>query len=40
MTVPWITNREVKYNLKAEKYKDIQNFLTLENPGFEIDQIT
>ena len=40
MTVPWIENRDVKYDLKRIKYHDIQVNLKLEFPNFEIDQIT
>ena len=39
-TVPWITNRDEKYELKKEKYNDVQSFLRLENLGSEVDQIT
>ena len=40
MTVPWIENRDVKYEFKREKYKDIQNNLKLEFPQYDIDQVT
>ena len=40
MTVPWISNREIKYEHKEKKYKTIQTNLRLDYPGYEIDQIT
>jgi len=40
MTVPWIENRDIKYEFKRTKYKDIQSNLKLEFPQYEIDQIT
>ena len=40
MTVPWINNRDIKYELKHSKYRDIQVNLKLEFPDFKIDQIT
>ena len=40
MTVPWIENREIKYEFKENKYKPIQTNLKLEHPGYEVDQIT
>ena len=39
-TIPWISNKEEKYEYKAGKYDDIQNYLRLENQGFVVDQIT
>ena len=39
-TVPWITNRDHKYTHKCRKYEEIQSFLRMENPGYEVDQIT
>ena len=39
-TVPWITNRDTKYELKKEKYLEVQSYLRLEYPGFHIDQVT
>jgi len=39
-TVPWITNRDEKYAFKCRKYEEVQSFLRLENPGFEVNQIT
>jgi hypothetical protein len=40
MTVPWIGNRDDKYEYKRTKYNDIMVNLRLEYPGFEVDQIT
>ena len=40
MTVPWIQNRDEKYEYKRTKYRDIQINLKLEFPDYEIDQIT
>ena len=39
-TVPWITNREAKVELKKNKYLQLQSFLRLEYEGYEIDQVT
>ena len=39
-TVPWVSNRDAKFELKTNKYLEVQTFLKLEYPGFEIDQIT
>ena len=39
-TVPWISNRDSKYELKESKYLEVQSFLRLEYPGFEIDQVS
>ena len=39
-TVPWVTNRDEKYDLKVRKYLDVQTFLRLEYPGYTVDQIT
>ena len=39
-TVPWVSYRDERYEFKASKYSDLQNFLRLENPGFTVDQIT
>ena len=39
-TVPWIANRDNKYTYKCRKYEELQSFLRLENPGYEVDQIT
>ena len=40
MTVPWIENREIKYEHKTNKYKTVQTNLRLDYPGYEIDQVT
>ena len=40
MTVPWMGNRQEKYEFKSNKYMNIQHSLQFENPGFTIDQIT
>ena len=39
-TVPWISNRDIKYEFKKNKYLEAQSFLRLQYPGFEIDQVT
>ena len=39
-TIPWITNRDEKFDFKAQKYDDVQDSLRLENPGCAVDQIT
>ena len=39
-TIPWITNRDEKFDFKAQKYDDIQTYLRLENPCCAVDQIT
>jgi len=39
-TIPWISNRDEKFDFKAQKYDDVQTFLRLENPGCAVDQIT
>ena len=39
-TVPWISNRDEKFQFKENKYNEIQSFIRLEYPTFEIDQIT
>ena len=40
MSVPWISNRESKYREKVQKYERIRRNLKINNPEFEIDQIT
>ena len=30
----------MKYKHKCQKYEEVQSFLRLENPGYEVDQIT
>ena len=39
-TVPWISNRGAKVELKKNKYLQVQSFLRLEYEGYEIDQVT
>ena len=39
-TVPWISNRDEKFQFKENKYNEIQSFIRLEYPTFEIDQVT
>ena len=39
-TVPWISNRDIKYEFKKNKYLEVQSFLRLQYIGFEIDQVT
>ncbi len=39
-TVPWITNRDNKFEFKEKKYQEVQTFLRLEYPGYTVDQIT
>ena len=39
-TVPWHENRDEKYEFKERKYLELQTYLKLENPGYNIDQIT
>ena len=39
-TIPWISNRDVKYEYKKNKYLEVQSFLRLEYPGYEVDQVT
>ena len=40
ITIPWIENREIKFEFKKNKYMGIQSNLKLEYPAFHIDQIT
>ena len=40
MTVPWTENRTEKFKYKHEKYKNILQSLSFENPDFSVDQIT
>ena len=40
MSVPWITNREKKFEEKEQKYKDLVASLKILHPDFEIKQIT
>ena len=39
-TVPWITNRDNKFEFKEKKYQEVQTFIRLEYPGYTVDQIT
>ena len=39
-TITWIANREDKFVFKKQKYEEIQTFLRLENPAYQVDQIT
>ena len=39
-TVPWITNRELKLSEKEEKYKNIIRSIKLDNPGYNVEQLT
>ena len=39
-TVPWISNRDVKYEYKKNKDLEVQSFLRLEYPGYDVDQVT
>ena len=39
-TVPWISNRDDKFEFKKNKYQEVQTFLRLEYPGYTVDQIT
>ena len=39
-TVPWVSNREAKVELKKNKYLQVQSFLRLEYEGYDIDQVT
>ena len=40
MTVPWIENRDEKFEYKCRKYNNILANLRFENPGYDVDQIT
>ena len=40
MAVPWINNREVKYQEKNDKYRNVLNKLKLHYPNYEVDQLT
>ena len=39
-TVPWVTNRDAKLAEKEDKYKNIIRNLKLQNPGYEVKQLT
>ena len=38
--IPWITNRKTKYEIKATKYDEVKAFIKMENPNYQVDQIT
>ena len=40
MTVPWIENRESKEEEKVEKYQHIVQSLKIDNPGYDVKQLT
>ena len=40
MSIPWIDNRESKINEKVEKYKSIVQGMKVDNPLFEVQQLT
>ena len=40
MAVPWINNREIKYQEKIDKYRDVLNKLKLDYPNHEVNQLT
>ena len=40
MSVPWITNREVKLEEKESKYTNIVQSLKIDNPGYLVKQLT
>ena len=40
MSIPWITNRESKMDEKINKYKSIVQSLKVDNPLFEVHQLT
>lgn len=40
MSMPWIENRESKLAEKTEKYKDLVQTLKVDNPTFEVKQLT
>ena len=40
MSIPWIDNRESKINEKVEKYKSIVQSMKVDNPLFEVQQLT
>ena len=39
-TIPWIENRNAKYEFKENKYVEVRTFLKLDNPEYEVDQVT
>ena len=40
MSIPWITNRKTKLEEKEGKYKDIVQSLKIDNPGYQVKQVT
>ena len=40
MSIPWIENREMKIDEKVQKYKSIVQTLKVDNPSFEVMQLT
>ena len=40
MTVPWIENRDRKYEYKEGRYKEVQTNLKIDYQDFDIDQVT
>ena len=40
MAVPWINNREIKYQEKINKYRNVLNKLKLDYPNYEVIQLT
>ena len=40
MSVPWISNRESKFVEKEDKYIEIVQRLKIDNPGYEVKQLT
>ena len=40
MSVPWTDNRDEKFKEKESKYVDIVQRLKIDNPGYEVKQLT
>ena len=40
MVVPWINNREIKYQEKIYKYRNVLNKWKLDYPSYEVNQLT
>jgi hypothetical protein len=40
MSVPWISNREVKFGKKKKKYKDLIASMKILHPQYDIEQVT
>ena len=40
MSCPWIESRNKKYQEKVNKYKSIITNLRIDNPGYEVKQLT